>query len=75
MLYQLIDTIEDAVQFKNNTYAVHKWLVDWEISFNDKKCKAIAFGSQNNRPANKLWETVKDWAYLGVIMQSNLKFD
>ena len=44
-----------------------------------KKCKGIAFGSQNYRPAYKLKETVMDWAgttiYLGVVMQSSLKFD
>ena len=47
--------------------------------FSDKKCEFIVFGSQNYRTAYKLGETVIDWAdtiyYLGVIMQSNLKFE
>ena len=49
------------------------------MSSNDKKCQVIAFGSQNYRPTYKLGEAVMDWAdtttYLGVFMQSNLKFD
>ena len=79
LLYQPVDTIDDAVQFQNNIDAVQKWSVDWKMPFNDKKFKVIAFGSQNYRPTNKLGETVIDWAdkttYLGVVMQSNLKFD
>ena len=47
--------------------------------FNGKKCKVIAFESQNYRPAYNVGEAVIDWTdtttYLGVIMQSNLKFD
>ena len=50
------------------------------MPFNDKKCKVIAFGSQNYRPTSyKLGEAEKDWTdtttYLGVVMQSNLKFN
>ena len=47
--------------------------------FNDKKCKVIAFGSQNYKPTYKLGEAVMDSVdtatYLPVIMQSNLKFN
>ena len=74
-----MDKIEDAVQIQNNINAVHKWSVDWEMPFNDKKCKVIAIGSQNCQPTYKLGETVIDWAdttaYLDVIMQSSLKID
>ena len=41
VLYQLVDTIEDAVQFQNNIDAVHKLSIDWKMLFNDKKCKVI----------------------------------
>ena len=40
IIYQPVDTIDDAVQFQNNfvVVAVHKWSVDWKMLFNDKKC-------------------------------------
>ena len=79
LLYQPVDTIDEAVQFQSNIDAVHKWSVDWKMPFNDKKCKVIAFGSQNYRPTYKLGEAEMDWTdtttYLGVVMQSNLKFN
>ena len=54
-------------------------MTHWKMPFNAKKCKVIAFESQNYRPTYKLGETVMDWAnmatYRGVIMQSNFKFD
>ena len=66
------------MQFQNNIDAIHKWSVNWKMSFNDKQCKVIAFGNQNYRPICTLGETGMNWAdmttYLGVIMQSNLKF-
>ena len=47
--------------------------------FNNKKCKVIAFGSQNYRPTYKLGEAVIDWpdtiTYLGVVIESNFKYD
>ena len=70
LLYQPVDTIEDAVQFQHNINAIQQYSVDWKMPFNDKKCKAIASGSQNFRPTCKVGETVMDWAdtttYLGV---------
>ena len=60
LLYQLVDPIEDAVQFQNNINVAHKWSVDWKMPFNDKKCKVIVFGSQNYRPTYRLG--VMDWA-------------
>ena len=49
------------------------------MPFNNKNGKVIAFGSQNYRPTYKLGEAVIDCAdtttYLGVIVQSNFKFD
>ena len=75
LLHRPVDTIDDVVQFQNNIDAV-RWL---ENAIHDTKCKAIAFGNQNYRPKYKLGEAVMDWAdmttYLGVVMQSNLKFD
>ena len=62
MLYQPVDTIEDAVKFQNKINAVHKWSVDLKMLFDDKKCKSIAFGSQKYRPTYKLGETVMNWA-------------
>ena len=38
LLYQPVDTIDNALQFQNNVDAIHKWLVDWKIPLDDKKC-------------------------------------
>ena len=61
------------------SYIINKWSVDWKMPFNDKKCEVIAFYSQNYRPTYKLGEAEMDWTdtttYLGVVMQSNLKFN
>ena len=37
LLYQPVDTIDEAVQFQSNIDAVHKWSVDCKMPFNDKK--------------------------------------
>jgi len=49
------------------------------MPFNDKKCHVIAFGDQTYRPDYRLGNVQMEWTestkYLGVIMQSNLRFD
>ena len=49
------------------------------MPFNDNKCHAIAFGNKTSLPSYKLGNTSLEWAeetkYLGVTLQTNLKFD
>lgn len=79
LLYQQVTTDEDAARFQNNIDAVHRWSVEWKMQFNESKCHMIAFGNQEFKPQYKLGDTSMIWAsstkYLGVIMQSDLKFD
>ena len=79
LLYQQVTTDEDAAIFKNNIDAVHRWSVQWKMQFNESKCHMIAFGDQEFKPQYKLGDTCMAWnsstKYLGVIMQSDLKFD
>ena len=49
------------------------------MAFNDNKCHAIAFGNKSSLPSYKLGNTSLEWVeetkYLGVTIQTNLKFD
>ena len=46
LLYQPVDTIDDAVQFQKNIDAIHKWSVDWKMPFNQgSKCNIFLTGS------------------------------
>ena len=57
------------------------WMVEWKMQFNETKCHMIAFDDQEFMPQYKLGNTRRPmaWAsstkYLGVIKQSDLKFD
>ena len=49
------------------------------MPFNDNKCHAIAFGNKTSLPSYKLenntsLEWVEETKYLGVTIQTNLKF-
>ena len=49
------------------------------MAFNDNKSHAIAFGNKSSLPSYKLGNTSLEWVeetkYLGVTIQTNLKFD
>ena len=49
------------------------------MPFNNKKCHAICFGSNSARTTYTLGNSPLDWTdcikYLGVIIQSDLKFN
>jgi len=67
LLYQAVDTKEDAVRFQDNINAKHKWATG--------KCfstKLNANDDQKHKPLYKM-DWVNTAKYIGVIMQSNLK--
>lgn len=79
LLYQRVNSEADAADFQVNIDAVYNWSQQWKMPFNESKCHAISFGCQTGLPSYKLGSTPVQWTeetkYLGVTMQSNLKFD
>ena len=79
LLYQRVNNNDDAKVFQSNINAIHNWSVQWKMPFNESKCHVIAFGSQLFLPPYLLGREILRWAnstkYLGVIMQSDLKFE
>ena len=69
-----------TVLFQEKIDAVYKWSIEWRMPFSEKKCQAISF----EKPVPSIHEytlgsTTLDWTdsvkYLGVTIQSDLKFD
>ena len=79
LLYQQVTSQAEAAVFQTNIDAIHKWSTEWMMPFNDTKCHVIAFGDQTFKPPYNLGDSQMDWVcstkYLGVILQSDLKFD
>ena len=78
-MYQHVKTATDAANFQLSIDALYNWPQKWKMSLNDNKCHAIAFGNKTSLPSYKLGNTSLDWVeetmYLGVTIQTNLKFD
>ena len=79
LLYQHVKTATDAANFQLSIDALYNWSQRWKMPFNDNKCHAIAFGNKTFLPSYKLGNTSLEWVeetkYLGVTIQTNLKFD
>ncbi len=79
LLFQHVDNPADALRFQNNINAVHEWSEVWKMPFNIKKCQAICFGKTPTRTSYTLGNSPLEWTdcikYLGVIIQSDLKFN
>ena len=79
LLYQTVNNNKDAEVFQSDINAVYEWSLKWKMPFNEKKCQAINFGSRTPTSHYKLGTSCLEWVkhtkYLGVIIQSDLKFD
>ena len=79
LLYPDVKTATDAANFQLRVDALYNWSKRWKMQFNYNKCHAIAFGNRTYFPSYKLGSTplewVKDSKYLGVTIQTSLKFD
>jgi len=79
LLYQTVNITKDAELFQANINAVYEWSIKWKMPFNEKKFQAINFGKVTPISHYKLSTTCLAWAEdtkrLGVIIQSDLRFD
>ena len=80
LIYQTVNTPTDHSQFQCNIDAMEEWANTWLMSFNVSKCSIMAFNQKQELPspsytlANTPLDVVQETKYLGVIIQSNLKF-
>jgi hypothetical protein len=79
LLYQHVNNDLESTAFQNNINEVYKWSQKWKMPFNISKCHVITFGNYSIHPTYYLGSAIIPWAeqtkYLGVIFQSNLRFD
>ena len=78
LMYQAIKCSRETLKFQENLTALWKWADRWEIDFNVKKSKILLFNSRDKLPHYSLHEheleIVGEVKYLGVIIQSDMKF-
>ena len=78
-LYHIGDDAASADVFQQKIDAGYQQSRRWWMYFNDKKCLAIIFGkfalSVKYKPDNPTLEQTDSTRFLGVALQTNLKFD
>jgi hypothetical protein len=70
----------DRFRSQANINALHKWSSKWKMPFHTDKCEVITFSKGPTAApqyslGNSPLECVDQTTYLGIQMQSNLKFD
>ena len=81
LIFQTVNTTQNKIEFQRNIDALQAWTLKWWMSFNIDKCSIMVFNPTalspladyylNNAPLN----TVQETKYLGVTLQSDLKFN
>jgi len=80
LLYAEVNNKIQQEAFQRDLNSLYNWSLKWKIPFNTDKCEVIIFGKTDDTShlyslgdtTLRIFEEAKD---LGVIMQSNLKFD
>ena len=81
MLYRQIDSTADCVKLQDDLNAPQHWEDMWLMTFNAKKCNTMLVTSSPKPISfdysihNTVLENVPHTKYLGVTIQSNLKWD
>jgi len=79
LTYAITNNVDEEKVFQSNIDSLHAWSILNKMPFNTKKCKFIVFGKQEHLPTYSIGghklECVEETKYLGVTMQSNLKFN
>ena len=78
LMYQTIKCSHDTLKFQENLTALSKLADRWGMDFNGKKSKILLFNYRGKFPHYSLHgdelEIVEEVKYLGIIIQSNMKF-
>ena len=80
LIYAVVDSKEEEACFQSNINALHDWSVQWKMPFNTTKCEVIVFNNRNKPLPNytiggNILKCVQETRYLGVTIQSDLKFN
>ena len=80
LLYTPINNDTDRLLFQADIDSLHEWSSTNKMPFNTANCEVIAFNSRGSLPPSyKIGEHPLNYVdkikYLGVVMQSNLKFN
>jgi len=79
-LYAEVNNKIQQQAFQRDLNSLYSWSLKWKMPFNTNKCEVIIFVKVDDTShlyslGDTTLRTVKEAKYLGVIMQSNLKFD
>ena len=83
-LYSSIASEADQKELQKDTERLCKWSKDWLLGFNIGKCKVVSYGKiefereyemSDNQNNTHMLETVDSESGLGIMLNTNLKFD
>ena len=80
LMYQTVNTAADRTIFQSNITSLSTWADTWCMSFNVTKCSIMCFNQKPSAPVADYFlgevklTTTHENKYLGVIIQSDLKF-
>ena len=82
LIYQTVNCSAEKQRFQNNIDAFEKWSNTWKMLFNVSKCSVMVFNQEKRCFSGWLYSSqysvgkiVDETKYLGVILQSKIKFD
>lgn len=83
-LYKQIANVQDFEAIQEDLFELCRWTLKWQLFFNLNKCKVLHIGQNNPQYSYKMTDMkgtmidlqcVDNEKDLGIIFQSNLKFD
>ena len=81
LLYRVIDTIADQVQFQQDLKNLEQWAVTWGMVFNPSKCYIMSVGKgRTHKPHfyelyGVVLNSVDQERYLGVILSQDMTWN
>ena len=80
LMYSIVSNAEEERKFQSDIDSLHEWSNKWKMPFNVSKCEVITFNNHNRpQPCYNLGgiplKSVQQTKYLGVVIQSDLKFN
>lgn len=78
LVYREVNNTQDQNLFQDDIDSLYAWANKWGMAFNPSKCYVMCFNDRLEPPAYSLGKStlacVDETTYLGVTLQSNLKF-
>ena len=80
-MYRKVGTYDDSRKLQADLDALDQWSIRWQMNFNVKKCHLLSARKRTHTITNqyilkgKVLEPVEHYPYLGVELESNMKWD